>query len=154
MTKPVARLTSPAQLVASLPEQLGYIPTESFPSMEEWLFRSETKDAIWWDNNKPMAPAHFEVLLEDFKAFAKDTERRIPIALGKVAQYLIVGTVFLDDVNDMLEHARLPDAFGHGARRLVRSRWQPRFPQQSIAHVTQRNLGHPRQLPFTRHGYQ
>ena len=29
MTKPVARLTSPAQLVASLPEQLGYIPTES-----------------------------------------------------------------------------------------------------------------------------
>lgn len=29
MTKPVARLTSPAQFVASLPEQLGYIPTES-----------------------------------------------------------------------------------------------------------------------------
>ena len=35
---------------------------------------SETKDAIWWDNNKPMTPAHFEALLEDFKAFAKDKE--------------------------------------------------------------------------------
>ena len=29
MTKPVARLTTPAQLVASVPEQLGYVPTES-----------------------------------------------------------------------------------------------------------------------------
>ena len=33
MTKPVARLTSPAQFVASLPEQLGYVPTESLVAL-------------------------------------------------------------------------------------------------------------------------
>jgi phosphoenolpyruvate carboxykinase (ATP) len=32
----------------------------------------ETKDAIWWDNNKPMSPAHFDRLLQDFIAHAKD----------------------------------------------------------------------------------
>ena len=33
MTKPVVRLTSQAQFVASLPEQLGYVPTESLVAL-------------------------------------------------------------------------------------------------------------------------
>ncbi|MFX8612664.1 phosphoenolpyruvate carboxykinase (ATP), partial [Acinetobacter baumannii] len=33
-----------------------------------------TKDQIWWDNNKPMSRAHFDVLLADFQAAVKDKE--------------------------------------------------------------------------------
>ena len=31
---------------------------------------ASTERAIWWDNNKPMAPEHFEVLWADFQAHA------------------------------------------------------------------------------------
>ncbi len=34
----------------------------------------DTKDAIWWDNNKAMSPEHFDVLLGDFKAFVADKD--------------------------------------------------------------------------------
>ncbi|HEY7552287.1 MAG TPA: phosphoenolpyruvate carboxykinase [Hyphomicrobiaceae bacterium] len=33
-----------------------------------------TTKAIWWDNNKPMSPEHFEVLLADFHAHAATRE--------------------------------------------------------------------------------
>ncbi len=33
-----------------------------------------TEDTIWWDNNKPMAPEHFEALFEDFMAHAQGRE--------------------------------------------------------------------------------
>ena len=32
---------------------------------------AETNGAIWWENSKPMSEEHFELLLEDFLAFAK-----------------------------------------------------------------------------------
>jgi phosphoenolpyruvate carboxykinase (ATP) len=35
---------------------------------------AETDGAVWWDNNKPMSPAHFDVLLADFLASARDRE--------------------------------------------------------------------------------
>ena len=35
---------------------------------------AETKSTIWWDNNKPMSPGHFDVLLKDFLAYAKDKD--------------------------------------------------------------------------------
>lgn len=35
---------------------------------------SETKDAIWWDNNKPMSQAQFDRLLVDFKVHVKDKD--------------------------------------------------------------------------------
>lgn len=31
-----------------------------------------TEDTVWWDNNKPLTPEHFETLLNDFLAHAKD----------------------------------------------------------------------------------
>ncbi len=34
----------------------------------------DTENAIWWDNNKAMSVAHFDVLLADFKAYAADKE--------------------------------------------------------------------------------
>ena len=33
-----------------------------------------TRDQIWWDNNKPLSRAHFDVLLADFQAAVKDKE--------------------------------------------------------------------------------
>ncbi len=35
---------------------------------------AETMGAIWWDNNKAMKSEHFEVVLKDFLAYAKDKE--------------------------------------------------------------------------------
>ncbi len=42
----------------------------------------ETKDAIWWDNSAAMTPEHFEVLLADFLAFAKDKELYVQDLFG------------------------------------------------------------------------
>jgi len=33
-----------------------------------------TEKAVWWDNNKPMSPEHFDLLLADFRAYAKSRE--------------------------------------------------------------------------------
>jgi phosphoenolpyruvate carboxykinase (ATP) len=33
-----------------------------------------TEKAVWWDNNKPMSPAHFEVLSADFARHAKSRQ--------------------------------------------------------------------------------
>jgi len=33
-----------------------------------------TEKAVWWDNNKPLAPEHFDVLWADFRAHAKSRE--------------------------------------------------------------------------------
>jgi phosphoenolpyruvate carboxykinase (ATP) len=42
-----------------------------------------TEDNIWWDNNKALAPEHFETLLQDFLAHAQD--------LHLIAQDLFAG---------------------------------------------------------------
>ena len=56
--------------------------------------------------------------------FAKDAQLRIAIPLRHVAQHLIVGAVFFDDVDDVPDQARLADPLGHRAGRLVRPRRQ------------------------------
>ena len=33
-----------------------------------------TEKAVWWDNNKPMAPEQFELLWADFRAHARSRE--------------------------------------------------------------------------------
>jgi phosphoenolpyruvate carboxykinase (ATP) len=33
-----------------------------------------TEDTIWWDNNKPLSPDHFETLFRDFMAHARDRQ--------------------------------------------------------------------------------
>ncbi len=35
---------------------------------------SQSDGAIWWDNNKPILPTHFEALLADFQTAARDKE--------------------------------------------------------------------------------
>jgi phosphoenolpyruvate carboxykinase (ATP) len=35
---------------------------------------ASTENHVWWDNNKPMTPAHFDVLLADMLAFAEGRE--------------------------------------------------------------------------------
>jgi phosphoenolpyruvate carboxykinase (ATP) len=42
---------------------------------DKFIVRDATTDkAIWWDNNKPMAPEHFELLWADFQAHAATRE--------------------------------------------------------------------------------
>ena len=85
---------------------------------------------------------------------AEDAERRVAVALGQIAEHLVVGAVLLDDIDDVLEDARLADALGHGPGRLVRARGQFGFLQQTVAEVVQRRLGQARQFPLVRHRHQ
>jgi phosphoenolpyruvate carboxykinase (ATP) len=41
------------------------------PKDKHVLLTPATEAAVWWDNNKPIAPEHFEALLADFKAHAR-----------------------------------------------------------------------------------
>ncbi len=50
-------------------------------------------------------------------ALAELNEVGIAVAFGHVAENLVVGTIFLDDVNDVLEHARLANALRHRAKK-------------------------------------
>lgn len=41
-------------------------------AQDKFIVRDETtEDNVWWDNNKPMSPEHFEVLYQDFIAHAE-----------------------------------------------------------------------------------
>ena len=66
--------------------------------------------------------AHHLVLIRG-DVFAEDAERRIAVALFQRAEDLIVGAVLLDDIDDVLEHARLAAALRHRACGLAGSRW-------------------------------
>jgi phosphoenolpyruvate carboxykinase (ATP) len=35
---------------------------------------AQTEDTVWWDNNQSLSPDHFETLLQDFLAHARDRE--------------------------------------------------------------------------------
>ncbi|MCZ7640843.1 MAG: hypothetical protein M5U12_35175 [Verrucomicrobia bacterium] len=56
-----------------------------------------------------------ELVLVRSDAFAKDAKARVAPALGQRAEDLVVGPVLLDDVDDVLDEARLADALGDGA---------------------------------------
>ena len=49
-------------------------------------------------------------------AVAENAERRHPAAFGHVAQYLVIGAVFFDDIDHVLEHRRFADALRYGLR--------------------------------------
>src|SRR5437867_3827038 len=68
-------------------------------------------------------------------ALAKNAQRRITVALWHVAQHLVVGAVFLDDVEDMLEDAWFPDPLRNWPRRLAGAWRQRGLLQQWIAHI-------------------
>jgi phosphoenolpyruvate carboxykinase (ATP) len=63
------RLASTGAIVVETGAHTGRSAQDKFVVMDE-----QTKDAIWWDNNKSMTRAHFDVLLEDFIAAAQDKE--------------------------------------------------------------------------------
>ena len=60
-----------------------------------------------------------QLMLVGRDLLAKCAERRRAVALREIAQNLIVGAVFLDDIHDVLEDAGLADTLGNGAGRLV-----------------------------------
>ena len=60
------RLASTGAFVAETGEHTGRSVKDKFTVRDDL-----TDGKIWWDNNNAMSPAHFEVLLEDFKAHAK-----------------------------------------------------------------------------------
>ena len=60
------RLSATGSFVVETGEHTGRSAQDKFVVRDE-----ATEAAIWWDNNKPMAAANFEVLLEDFIAHAK-----------------------------------------------------------------------------------
>ncbi len=64
-----ARFASTGALMAVTGEHTGRSVKDKFTVRDEI-----TEGKVWWDNNFSMSRAHFEVLLEDFKAHAKNLE--------------------------------------------------------------------------------
>src|ERR1039458_4094237 len=73
-------------------------------------------------------------------ALAEIAERGVAGARFYVAKNLVVGAVFLDDVEDVLEHARLADALRRRCRRTSGTRGQPGLCEQRITQIRQRRL--------------
>jgi phosphoenolpyruvate carboxykinase (ATP) len=72
-----ARIAAGGSLVAYTGRHTGRSPKDKF------VVRSaETENAVWWDNNQPMSPAHFEVLLADFKAHAAGLDLFVQDLIG------------------------------------------------------------------------
>src|SRR5690606_5409004 len=61
-----ARLTAHGALVAETGQHTGRSPKDKFVVRD-----SGTEDHVWWDNNKPMSPSHFQTLYDDFIAHAE-----------------------------------------------------------------------------------
>ena len=74
-----------------------------------------------------------EFVLVGGDLFAERTQIRVAIAGRYIAEHLVVSPVFLDDVNDVLEHARFTRPFRHRTWRLVGTRGQFSLRQQGVA---------------------
>ncbi len=85
-------------------------------------------------------------------AFAKDAKPRIAVAFLDVPQDLIVGAVFLDQINDMFEDRRFADAFGHGAWWLTGPGRQKHILFHGATIVAKHGQGLQFQLRFVRQG--
>jgi len=59
-------LTADGALVAYTGQHTGRSPKDKFVVRDE-----TTENQVWWDNNKPMTPQHFEALFQDFLAHAE-----------------------------------------------------------------------------------
>jgi len=56
-----------------------------------------TEGSIWWDNNKPMAPEHFDRLYEDFLAHAKGRDLYVQdLYAGADAEYRLNARIFVE----------------------------------------------------------
>jgi phosphoenolpyruvate carboxykinase (ATP) len=61
-----ARVAEGGALVVETGTHTGRSPNDKFIVRD-----SDTAHTIWWDNNRPLAPAHFEALKADFLAHAR-----------------------------------------------------------------------------------
>jgi phosphoenolpyruvate carboxykinase (ATP) len=72
-----ARLTAHGALVAYTGQHTGRSPKDKFTVRD-----AETEGRVWWDNNKPMSPAHFDVLHQDFLAHARGRDLFVQDLVG------------------------------------------------------------------------
>jgi len=77
MRRGEAKLTSNGALVAYTGQHTGRSPKDKFVVRD-----ATTEDKVWWDNNKPMTPAHFDTLLGDFIAHAADKDLYVQDLIG------------------------------------------------------------------------
>jgi phosphoenolpyruvate carboxykinase (ATP) len=72
-----AKLTADGALVAYTGQHTGRSAKDKFIVRD-----AATDGAIWWDNNKPMSPAHFELLASDFLEHAKGRDLFVQDLVG------------------------------------------------------------------------
>ncbi|MDN5928271.1 MAG: phosphoenolpyruvate carboxykinase [Hyphomicrobiales bacterium] len=72
-----AQLSAHGALVAVTGQHTGRSAKDKFVVRD-----TNTEDHVWWDNNSPMSPEHFETLLEDFKAHAAGKELFVQDLVG------------------------------------------------------------------------
>ena len=72
-----ADLTADGALRALTGQHTGRSPKDKFV-----VRNATTEDQIWWDNNKPMSPEHFELLHEDMLAHARDKDLFVQDLIG------------------------------------------------------------------------
>ena len=72
-----ATLTAHGALIAETGQHTGRSAKDKFVVRD-----AQTEPHVWWDNNTPMSPAHFETLLADFTAHARDKDLFVQDHLG------------------------------------------------------------------------
>ncbi len=85
-----AKLSATGALVVETGEHTGRSPKDKYIVLDD-----ETAAQVWWDNNKPISPAHFEALKRDMQTHArmKDVFVQDLIACPAAAQQLPVRLV-------------------------------------------------------------
>ncbi|NDV86426.1 phosphoenolpyruvate carboxykinase [Aurantimonas aggregata] len=71
------RLTAHGALVVTTGRHTGRSPRDKFVVRDE-----ATEEVVWWDNNKPMEPAAFELLYDDFKQHARGRDLFVQDLIG------------------------------------------------------------------------
>ena len=72
-----ATLTADGALVAYTGQHTGRSPKDKFVVRD-----AGTEDHVWWDNNKPMSPEHFQTLYDDFIAHATEMDLFVQDLVG------------------------------------------------------------------------
>ncbi len=72
-----AQLTAHGALVAETGQHTGRSPKDKFVVRD-----AGTEDHVWWDNNKPMSPSHFQTLYDDFIAHAEGLDLFVQDLVG------------------------------------------------------------------------
>ncbi|TYR31470.1 phosphoenolpyruvate carboxykinase [Mesorhizobium microcysteis] len=72
-----AKLTAHGALVAYTGQHTGRSPKDKFVVRD-----ASTEDHVWWDNNKPMSPEHFQTLYDDMIAHAAGLDLYVQDLIG------------------------------------------------------------------------